>query len=88
MDELQSPVDSAEALARRSEDEQSPAIPSEDYMTVKVYFFSEDKHLKKKIFDDEWYIVAREMIDAELKEEDTVYFEVSSEECCLTLHAV
>ena len=72
---LMSPADKAQALA--TEEKSPDAIPSDDFIEVKVYFFSEDKHLKKKIFTEEWYITAREWMDADLKDDDTVYFQVS-----------
>ena len=35
----------------------SDEVPNEDYIKVKLYYFTETKSIRSKIFTDEWYTV-------------------------------
>ena len=48
--------------AKASEEGDDPEL-DEDYIKVRLYFFTPDKQINKKLFTEEWFLVAADQLD-------------------------
>ena len=65
--------------AKASEEGNDPEL-DEDYIKVRLYFFTPDKQINKKLFTEEWFFVAADQLDDsdELKITGIPFLEVSA----------
>ena len=73
MDDLQSPTDNPGFINFGQE----PEAPGDDYMQCFVYFYCEDKALKKKVFPEAWWLAKESETSENLSRDEVPFYEVN-----------